>query len=161
MGLHRHVRGRRFTWLIALVFTVFLFPTVLWAADEQDSILGEWKVTASTPQGTESDNHITFSQLISPCCGPRDCEFVMNVAQGRRQQHFLPVGRLVVHFDRPVRSTINKIIGRCCPDDPDHAFRRRLQNELVILGREGATGNRRCVIAPGCPNPGPKRLAVK
>ncbi len=61
MGFHRHVRDRRFTWLFALVFTVFLFPTVLWAADEQDSILGKWNIKANTRVGTVSSNLITFS----------------------------------------------------------------------------------------------------
>ena len=61
MGLHRHVRDRRFTWLIAIAFTVFLYPTVLWAAEEQDSILGTWKLTA-TILGRVVDNAlITFS----------------------------------------------------------------------------------------------------
>ena len=61
MGLHRHVRDRRFTWLFALVFTVFLFPTVLWAAEEQDAILGTWKLTATFPAGNVDNALITFS----------------------------------------------------------------------------------------------------
>lgn len=61
MSLHRGVRGRHFAWLIAFVFTVFLFPTVLWAADEQDSILGRWKVFAN-PSGRSNTtvNHVTY-----------------------------------------------------------------------------------------------------
>ena len=61
MSLHRHVRDRRFTWLIAIVFTVFLYPTVLWAADEQDSILGRWEVTVKTTYRGTFVNHITYS----------------------------------------------------------------------------------------------------
>ena len=55
MGLHRHA------WLIAFVFTVFLFPTVLSAADVQDSILGRWKITVNTTYSGTFVNHITYS----------------------------------------------------------------------------------------------------
>ena len=61
MSLHRHVRDRRFTWLFAFVFTVFLFPTVLQAAEEQDSILGTWKVTARISGAVVDNALITFS----------------------------------------------------------------------------------------------------
>ena len=61
MGLRRHVRDGRFTWLIALVFTVFLFPTVLWAAEEQDSILGTWKVTSTQNGAIVAVALVTFS----------------------------------------------------------------------------------------------------
>ncbi len=65
MGLHRHVRERRSThpWLIAFVFALFLYPTVLSAAEDQDSILGTWKITVFTLQfGIVVDNAlITFT----------------------------------------------------------------------------------------------------
>ncbi len=61
MSLHRHVRDRRLAWLIAIVFTLFLYPTLLWAADEQDSILGTWKITATIRNSVVDEAFITFS----------------------------------------------------------------------------------------------------
>ena len=63
MGLHRHVRDRRYVWLFALVFTSFLYPMSLSAAEEQDAILGTWKITVFTLQfGIVVDNAlITFT----------------------------------------------------------------------------------------------------
>ena len=43
------------------MFTLFLYPTVLQAADEQDSILGTWKITAAILGAVVDDALITFS----------------------------------------------------------------------------------------------------
>ena len=61
MGLHRHVRDRRFAWPFAFVFALFLYPSMLQAADEQDSILGTWKLTATINGDVVDDALITFS----------------------------------------------------------------------------------------------------
>ena len=61
MGMHKHVLDRRFTWLIVFAVTVFLFPTVPWADEEQDSILGTWKLTSSEGDAVVGNALVTFS----------------------------------------------------------------------------------------------------